>query len=663
MIGFLQNFVETKSVKDHLVAAHQKQRQLDSPDRIASLLSQVKDVSRTLRGVSAADLLDHGHRLRRMSVTAERTSKQASANDQRDALLVLALAGMVESVRQHLSLEMFDTQVSGAICVAQGAVVEMQTGEGKTLSAAAAAFAKSIDGQGVHVATPSAYLANRDQSRMERVFAALGATVSVINDADAAADRRDAYAADITYAAGHVFGFDYLRDQVALGDAVHLELGDRTLARLSGHDGSESRLQRGLSVAIVDEIDQVLIDDAVSPLLLSSSETGEASDACIHAEAMRWSDRLLNGRDFTVSNGNAIDLTDVGYHDAYENTAAVVHPKLKRPWHDYVVLALRAKYCYRSNVHYIVRDGQLHLLDSSTGRIHPDRSWSGGLHQAIQMREGLTVEPESQPIARITRQRFFRNYAFVGGMTGTADGCRHELGSVYGLPVVCLPTRTATKRTILPTHLSKTRSEKCNAIAHDAIKLADQGRAVLIGTLSISASWEVAAAIVERGSVCQVLNGVQDEDEASVIAKAGRRGCITVATNMAGRGTDILVDPAVVAIGGLHVIVVEHHSLARVDRQLIGRGARCGDPGTARFYVSADDDLIVNDAPWIARSIQRYAHRERQDRQAIDEAIRQAQHQFQRRQTSQRMRLLRADHDDEKLWNVDASSPRGCIQL
>ncbi|TWU49213.1 preprotein translocase subunit SecA [Rubripirellula reticaptiva] len=645
--------------------AKQKATLLSDRNRIDAMVTQTRLVADSLRGVSSSRLREHGERLGKMG----RGIKLFSGTHDRDQqlqyekLMVLGIAGMTEAIRRNLSLELFDTQIFASLVVGQGAIAEMQTGEGKTLAVAAAVYFKSLHGRGVHVATPNDYLARRDQARLQSSFASLGAFTAVVDDKVSPQQRRDAYSADVTYAAGHTFGFDYLRDQVLMGDPNLSGLGRLTLARLAGDSPTKLMFQRGLCVAIVDEIDHVLIDDAVSPLLLSAAGSGSAVDEEVHREAFEWAGRLVRGVSFVITSSGNVELTEEGLHDVYHHCEMVMHDSLLRPWHEYVVLALRAKYCYQRDVDYIVCEDEVRIADASTGRIHADRSWSGGLHQAIQVREGLPVQPETRPIARITRQTFYRNYSFVGGMTGTVDGCEREFADVYGLPVVSLSPRVPSRRQLFPACVASSRREKVTAIVDETETLVRSGRAVLIGTLSIAASHELAEAIEARGLKCQLLNGVQDEDEAAIVARAGKSGAITVATNLAGRGTDIVVEDSVLAKGGLHVIACDHHLLARVDRQLVGRSARCGDPGSARFFVASDDCLVADHAPWVSRAIKRWDRDGRAGDLAIEESIARVQQKQQRQQSASRMQLMQSDQHDERLLERSSGTPRGCIQL
>ena len=645
----------THTAVNRSLLARRKRKDLCRGGWICDIVSQSKQLAKRLEGSSPADLQQHTDRLRQYVKT------DTDADDSR--VLVLAAAGVIEAVRQTLGLRLFDVQLHAGVIVSRGAVAEMQTGEGKTLSVAMPAYVQALAGRGVHVATPNSYLAARDCQRLAPVFSLLGMTTGLLQDKAPAEETRAAYQADITYGPGHAFGFDYLRDQLTLDRSSSQQLGHRLYWRLRGVTTEEALLQRGLFAAIVDEIDHVLIDDAASPLLLSGGGEGESPDADVHREARIVAESLENEREFQSLAGGNVQLTQAGFERVYRHEEMTVHPQLVRPWHEYVVLALRAMHVFRRDVHYVVRDDEVQIVDASTGRIFEDRTWSNGLHQAVEARESLSISRETLPLAKITRQRFYRYYQSLGGMTGTAKGCEREFATVYGLPVCEVPLRIPTKRIVLPDHVSLTWQEKLTAIGDETESIIRTGRAVLIGTLNIAESVEVATELASRGLTLELLNGVQDADEAAIIAQAGQPSTITVATNLAGRGTDIALHPTVAKLGGLHVIVTQKHSLFRVDRQLIGRSARCGDPGTARIFVSAGDVLPQDHAPWIGRAIERWNDRGRFGKLNLEDRLLRVQTNQQRLATSLRWRLLQSDQEDEKLLTKSAAAPDRCWQL
>ncbi|SMP76123.1 preprotein translocase subunit SecA [Neorhodopirellula lusitana] len=538
-----------------------------------------------------------------------------------DRELVEAAATVIVAIKQAKGLDLFDTQLRAGLVMSLGGLAEMQTGEGKTLSGVLPAYMAGLRGGGVHVAMPNAYLARRDHDLLQDVFALCGMTCGFVDDHDSDEKARAAYGCDITFGAAHTFGFDYLKDSLTRKRFAQSRIGSRVLTQLRGGEALLLR-QRRLAAAIIDEADDVLLDDALSPLILSSGAgQEEAVDASLVRAAKELADSLTRDQHYRIDGPGKVTLTPAGREVVYRDTQDTSNPRsgselrdgsepqlgceLQRAWHEYVQTALRAKWHFQRDIHYVVSDGKIEIIDGATGRIFSDRTWSRGLQQAVQAREDVMITPEPSTLARITKHRYFRSYPFLAGMTGTASGCEREFARVYGLPVIAVQPRLANRRHLHSTRIFATLADKVHAVIDEAIELADQGRAVLVGTLSIEESLMIAGLFRQRDRACTLLNGIQDADEAAVIATAGRTGQITVATNLAGRGTDIHLDETVKQLGGLHVIVVQMHTLARVDRQLIGRGARCGDPGSACRYVSAEDEVLVRMAPWVVRAIQR----------------------------------------------------------
>ncbi|MFK8110996.1 MAG: preprotein translocase subunit SecA [Rubripirellula sp.] len=636
-------------------SARRKLRELSQPDWINEIVSESKQIAETLRGCPASQLQRHTSHL------ARHLQSDPDCDDRK--LIVLAAGGVLESVRQSLDIQLFDVQLHAGIIVCCGAIAEMQTGEGKTLSVALPAYFRALAGRGVHVVTPNSYLAQRDHEQLSPVFARLGMTTGLLQENAEPGDSKLAYQADITYGPGHAFGFDYLRDQLTLGRADAKQLGSRVYSQVCGEPTESDLLQRGLHAAIIDEADHVLIDDAVSPMVLSGSAPGESPDADVHRQARQLATQLKPDWEFRISRQGQAELTDIGFNAVYANAELTVHPHLVRPWHEYVVAAIKADAVFKRDVNYIVRDKEVQIVDESTGRIFEDRSWSDGIHQAVEAKEGLPISPENTPLARITRQRFYRYYQSLGGMTGTATGCEHELAAVYGVPVSVVPPRLPSKRSTLPDHIALTHEEKLAAIASEAAAICQRGRAVLIGTHSIADSIDVSHELEQRGLKFQLLNGVQDADEAAVIQSAGNAGSITVATNLAGRGTDIRLAPEVANAGGLHVILTEQHAFTRVDRQLIGRCARCGDPGTTRTFVCSEDTLIRDHAPWIGRAVERWVQSDRRSGLDLSARLKRIQSEQQRHATSVRWRMLQADRETEGLLSKSAVAPEGCWQI
>ncbi len=639
---------------DRSEAAKQNQRRLHQDGWIADIIDRSHQIAASLRDCTVGQLRAHTEKL---SLLAR---NQRGTTDPK--LLALAAGAVTESVRQTLGLQLFDVQLHAGIVIACGAVAEMQTGEGKTLAGVLPAYVHALRGRGVHVATTNAYLADRDRNELSPVFSRLGMTTGLLVEDASTEQTQTAYRADVTYGTGHAFGFDFLRDQLVLSHNESQRTGSETYDRIHGRAAESKLRQRPLYAAIVDEIDHVLIDDAVSPLILSGSSQGLAPDAEVHQQAQVAAGKLNCDRDYHIdTNRRTIELTDQGFHAAYNVDAIATHPDLVRPWHEYVILALRAKHLFHRDIHYVITDEDVQIVDESTGRIFEDRSWSDGLHQAVLAAENLAITPENCSLAKITRQRFYRHYEVLGGMTGTASGCEHEFASVYGLAVCRVPLRIQSKRRIERMRLLDCQQSKFQAIADEAQQLYDCGRAVLIGTLNIAQSRAIARELQARHLAFQLLNGVQDAEEAAIIALAGRPRSITVATNLAGRGTDIKLDALVRQAGGLHVIVSEHHALTRVDRQLIGRCARCGDPGSARFYLASDDGLFREQAAWIGRAIQRSAGNQAFC-PSLARNVRRVQSEMQSKAASIRWQMLQQDRENESLLSP-SDNLTGCWQM
>jgi preprotein translocase subunit SecA len=657
---------------DRKSTATRKRELIQREDWITEILVDAKSLADKIASSDAGSLGQHTNQLRHF-----RLSGTPLADRQ---LLTLAAAAVVRAVNETLGLTLFDMQIRAGLIVSLGAVAEMQTGEGKTLSGILPAYLHSLTGRGVHVATTNEYLAGRDFEKLSPVFDSLGVRAGILRSDATLEESQSSYAADVTFGTGHAFGFDYLRDQVTRGQAHSQRVGAITLSRVSDLSQHSRLRQRGLHCAIVDEIDHVLIDDAVSPLVLSHAESGEAADAEIHQAAKRLASLLRQNHDFNLDAGRRnIALTDAGFDLVYGDGDTAIHEQLLRPWHEYVVLALTARHIMQRDTQYVIRDDEVQIVDASTGRIFADRSWSEGLHQAVQAAEGVTIRPESQPIAKITRQRFYRYYKNLGGMTGTATDCQQEFASVYGLPIAVVPTRKPSRRIVHNDVITSAESDKFRAIARDAREIHQTGRPVLIGTLDIAQSIRIAEELRACGLAFDLLNGMQDADEATIIAKAGHAGAITLATNMAGRGTDIQLDEQSDRLGGLHVIVAERHPLARVDRQLVGRCARCGDPGSAVAYLSPDDTLASKIAPWVGKSMRRKLDSTRTVEPTAgtstagtstaaklhSSSFANAQQTQQKTETAKRMQLLQFDLDQETMrhHSTTSTSTSGRCQL
>jgi preprotein translocase subunit SecA len=515
-----------------------------------------------------------------------------------------AFALVQEAATRRVGLRHYPVQLMGGWALLHGKLVEMQTGEGKTLTATLPAATAALAGMPVHIITVNDYLAERDAELMRPVFEALGLSVGLVRHGQDAAKRRDAYACDVTYCTNKELTFDYLRDRIALGN--RRSIASVQLEQLFGSSDRGSRLLlRGLHFGIVDEADSVLIDEARTPLIISG-EGDETDGVDLYARALELVRRLEHGRDFYIAaSERVVRLSPAGRGQLDHLCAGLTGPwRARRGREELAENALSALHLHQRDKHYVVADGKVQIVDEFTGRVMPDRAWERGLHQMIETKEGCETTASRSTLARITYQRFFRRYLRLAGMTATATEAAGEMWAVYGLRVVRVPTHRPLRRTRLGTRMFRRAEEKWRAVV---ATVTDQsrgaGRPVLIGTRSVVASEHLSAILRAAGLDHVVLNARQDRNEAEIVARAGQAGRITVATNMAGRGTDIRLAPGVAERGGLHVILTEFHEAARIDRQLFGRAGRRGDPGTYEGIVALDDELCTRFAGRLAGAL------------------------------------------------------------
>ena len=517
--------------------------------------------------------------------------KRLEEGETLDDLLVEAFAVVREGAKRALDMEPFRVQLIGGIILHQGRIAEMRTGEGKTLVATLPAYLNALEGKGVHVVTVNDYLAKRDAEWMGQVYRFLGLTVGVILNGMSPQERQEAYRCDITYVTNNELGFDYLRDNMAIY--------------------KEQLVLRQLHFAIIDEVDSILIDEARTPLIISG-QSGKSTDIykyCdILAKQMKRGDDLEDLSKMDIIMGvEQVETGDfiVNEKDKVVNLTSAGVTKVERFFHienladpenleiqHCIILALRANNLMHRDHDYIVRDDEVMIVDEFTGRVMPGRRYSDGLHQAIEAKEHVRVKQESKTLATITFQNFFNKFEKKCGMTGTALTEEKEFREIYGMDVIEIPTNMPVIRVDEQDAVYKTREEKLAAIV-DAVKAShDKGQPVLVGTITIEASEELSAMLKKEGIAHNVLNAKFHELEAGIVAEAGRHGAVTIATNMAGRGTDIKLDEDARAAGGLKIIGTERHESRRIDNQLRGRSGRQGDPGESRFYISLQDDLM-----------------------------------------------------------------------
>ncbi|HOQ10409.1 MAG TPA: preprotein translocase subunit SecA [Syntrophomonadaceae bacterium] len=484
-------------------------------------------------------------------------------------ILPEAFALVREASRRTLGMRHFDVQLIGGITLHEGRIAEMKTGEGKTLVATLPAYLNALEGKGVHIVTVNDYLASRDASWMGPIYEYCGMSVGLIVHGLNYMERKQAYACDITYGTNNEFGFDYLRDNMVVR--------------------AENMVQRDLHYAIIDEVDSILIDEARTPLIISG-EGDKPTD--LYYRIAKFVPRLEKDVDYKVDEkAHVVTLTEEGVRkverffdiDNLSENMEIAH---------HVNQGLRAHCLMKRDRDYVVKDGQVIIVDEFTGRLMFGRRYSDGLHQAIEAKEGVKIEKESQTLATITFQNYFRMYKKLAGMTGTAKTEEEEFRKIYGMDVVVIPTNKPMIRVDHPDVIYRTEMGKFQAVVEDIVERYRTGQPVLVGTISIEKSEMLSNMLKKRGIPHQVLNAKYHEKEAQIIAQAGQRGTVTIATNMAGRGTDIVLGEGIAELGGLYVLGTERHEARRIDNQLRGRSGRQGDPGESRFYVSLEDDLM-----------------------------------------------------------------------
>ena len=582
--------------------------------RHLAVASAINGLEEEVKGLDDAGLRERSDALR----------KRAQEEEDLDDLLIEAFALCREAGRRTIGLRHFDVQLVGGIVLHGGKIAEMKTGEGKTLVASLALYLNALPGKGVHLVTVNDYLARRDAGWMGPIYHALGLTVGVnvgtagtyIYDPDfldethgdprlqhmRPATKKEAYAADITYATNSELAFDYLRDNMA-----------RDLAQC---------FQRELNYAIVDEVDSILIDEARTPHIISG-QSDESTEK--YYQYARWAARLQEGEDYEVElKHKSASLTEIGISKMERWTGIKNIYDLENVIEAHQInQALKAKSLFLRDRDYLVKDGEVVIVDEFTGRTMPGRRWSDGLHQAVEAKEGVKVQQEQKTIATITVQNYFRQYEKLAGMTGTAVTEAEEFHKIYGLDVVVIPTHRDMVREDHPDVIYKTEKSKFEAVIDEIVEMNQAGRPVLVGTVSVEKSERLSKMLERRGVKHNVLNAKQHEREAAIVAEAGQPKAVTIATNMAGRGTDIVLGSGVTDVGGLHIIGTERHESRRIDNQLRGRAGRQGDPGSSKFFISLEDDLMkifgpaadrigrLMDSlevepiehPWVARSI------------------------------------------------------------
>ena len=523
---------------------------------------------------------------------------RAQSGEPLTSILPEAFAVVSEQMKRHLDMTPYPVQYLGAIAMHEGAIAEMQTGEGKTLTAALTLCLNALPEQGIHIATANDYLAERDAQWLSPVYYSLGMTVGTVTAAASLSERRAAYECDITYGTAREFGFDHLRDLLSAPDLKTSATHRRV--QLFGQKNNQSEQQllnpRKPYMVIIDEADSILIDEARTPLIIGQTDATEEAQLAI---ACQWSAShatTFNESEHYIDHGpqRGMELTEAGRRIVRELLLQKNAPSVINTGTAYLASerALRVQNYFQNGRDYVVREGKVAIVDEFTGRISEGRMWQNGIHQAIEAKEGLEITSPTKVGAQTTVQELFSRYPRMAGMTGTAESASSELKKVFATPVIKIPTNRPSKRQMLPEQIFLTAEEKWAAIVEETAAMHRLGRPVLVGTRSVNLSNQISARLLQAGLEHEVLHALNHEQEAAIIQQAGQPGRITVATNMAGRGTDILLGEGIAALGGLHVICSELHESARIDRQLTGRSARQGDPGSARIFLSLEDELL-----------------------------------------------------------------------
>ncbi len=562
-------------------------------------------------------------------------------------LLPEAFAVVGEQMQRHLKITPYPVQYLGAIAMHEHAIAEMQTGEGKTLTAALTLCLNTLPDAGIHIATANDYLAERDANWLSPVYYALGITAGTITASSSPIERRAAYECDITYGTAREFGFDYLRDLLSSPDSQTAFASQRQQL-FNQQDQQSDSLQvnsRSPYMVIIDEADSLLIDEARTPLIIGQTDIHEKTQMSVACEWSATHVTQLSADVHYIDHGpqRGMELTDAGRRVIRDLLLQDDAPDSLDTGTAYLSSerALRVQNYFQKGRDYVIQDDKVAIVDEFTGRISEGRMWQNGIHQAIEAKEGINITAPTKVGAQTTVQELFSRYPRMAGMTGTAKSAASELKKVFATPVIKIPTNRPSQRKMLPEHVFLTAEEKWVAIVEEISTMHNQGRPVLIGTRSVNLSNELSARLSQAQMTHEVLHALNHENEAAIIKQAGQRGRITVATNMAGRGTDIILGEGVVENGGLHVICSELHESARIDRQLTGRSARQGDPGSARIFLSLEDDILkVGLGEQRAQELYSTYQQNRSDLKSAVRYFFQAQRRIEKRHEKQRVDLV-----------------------
>ena len=616
------------------------------------IIPQIKSHQQKLTHLSNGELRKQGLALR----------YRAKSGESLDHLLPEAFAAVKEAARRTLGMEHYDVQLLGGIAMHRQSIAEMQTGEGKTLTATLPMYLAALTGKSVHLATANDYLAHRDAEWMGPIYRTLGMTVGTVEAQMPRMQRQKAYQADVTYGTAKEFGFDFLRDRLLIRRTSEGETD--ILASMLGHGSDESGdkpIQRDPYFIVVDEADSLLIDEARTPLIISAMP-GQDYKATI--STYHWSASVAHHFD-----------EDMHYEYDYKKKSVTLHGdgrqlvrELPKPeelaavgmfdLYEHIERAVKVARDFLIDRHYVIRDGEIVIVDEFTGRLSEGRKWRAGIHQAIEAKEDVEITVETNQAARITVQDYFLRYERLAGMTGTAADSSREFKKIYKLNFIAVPTNRPSQRKKLPYQVYGTANEKFYAIVDEVVDLHQHGRPILIGTRSIDKSERLADLLRSKRLEVQVLNANNLAAEAKIVAAAGQSGKITVATNMAGRGTDIVLGEGVTEINGLHIICTELHDSARIDRQLIGRCGRQGDPGTYRQFLSLDDDILLSGlGPRKSTSLKQHGMGSKESYHRLSSAFFRAQSRVERQFFRQRQMLMYHERERRKIQRQMGQDP------
>lgn len=584
---------------------------------------------------------------RELTKFAKSLGWQARSGVAAQELLIDGFALASEAIRRTLSIQLYPVQLYAGLVLQAGQVAEMQTGEGKTVTAVAPVFVRALEGRGAHVMTSNEYLAERDANHLRATYELLGMSVGCVKADLDPPQRKKVYAADITYGTANEFGFDYLRDRLKLPDTSPDDDDEEA-------QKSANTVQRGRHFAMIDEADSILLDEGRTPLIIALPTSTEDHLASLIQWSHQTATLLAAGKEFVFkAEDKSAQLTEAGCRRVlmHRRPADVCRYDLETMYRK-VEIALQAQWAFHRDRDYLIKDGEVQIVDESTGRAMDGRRWQEGLHQAVEVKEGMKPTDDHAVGARITLQRYLGLYPYVSGMTGTAWSARREFRKLYRLRVIRIPTNRKNRRVTLPARVFSNLGAKFDAVAQQIADVRSQGRSILVGTPSIRASEQLSERLKILKIPHRLLNALQNAEENDIIAEAGQPGRVTIATNMAGRGTDILLHNEVRRAGGLHVIATEYHSAGRIDRQLVGRSARQGDPGTCQFMVSLEDELFQQIPEKLKKRWQAAGQREGRDELSATKWLRvflKAQRRIERQHARDRRKLGK---QEQRRWRT-----------